>query len=505
MTTHTPRSPIYACVIAAALTINNGCEWGESSPADSIEQFLPPCLKHAPGEPTGKLKRHDIKLGFMGRFTLGDLNSDRQPEFVVANRERVAAYDLCGHQIWSQPADTNWDYPRHYFWNWTSYGIIGDADGDGDSEYLHIGSDWRTVYIRDGLTGEVKDKIYLPSGQWMYVLLAQRPGEDGETATRIIATSVAYHTDVRVAAYDIRSGQSELEWSYHGPTSRVGTFAYAPPQVADLDAEDGDEVIFGTVALSGSGDELWAYNTWPLGHGGMHTQNTRDVDPDAPGLESVISVYQPREKQNPALISYSNHSRPGEYWRVSSPHKNKHPHQHTVGDFHLASPGLEIIARNGNGFDHWMVNAKGRVIRPNLRIDPGWRGSGEIVAGVEWDERPGTELLYIERHVSREMKPRLVVTSTHTNQRLTPVFSGGSGAPIDWYGATKNPNSINGPYEGGAHPVDIFGDGREEVITWGSGKISIFYNSGNAGVPKRWGRASYMKRKKLWCSVYNPR
>jgi hypothetical protein len=467
---------------------------GATGTGDAEERFVPECLGHTLEQAPGSLKRHDIELDFMGRFTLGDLNSDGLPEFVVANRKRIAAYDVCGNRLWSRPADTNWDYPRHYFWNWTSYGFIGDADGDGANEYLHIGADWRTVYVREGLTGEVKRKILLPPGQWMYVLLAQRGGEEGETGTRVIATNAAYHSDIYVAAYDARSSRTQLEWSYHGPKSRVGTFAYAPPQAVNLDAEDGDELIFGTVALSESGEELWAYNTWPLGHGGMHTQNTLDIDPDAPGLESVISIYQPRKRRYPALISYSNESRPNEHWRTSSPHKNKHPHQHTVGDFDTSSPGLEIVARNGNGFDHWMVNAKGKIIRPNLRIDPGWQRSGEIVVGVEWDDRPGTELLYIERHVSRAEKPRLVVTSTHTNRRLTPVFHGGDGGPIDWYGVTKNPYSINGPYEGGAHPVDVFGDGREEIVAWGAGKISIFYNSGHAGVPKRWGDASYMKQ-----------
>jgi hypothetical protein len=441
----------------------------------------------------------------MGRFTIGDLNADGSPEFVVSNRERIGAYDLCGRMLWNRAASTNWDYLRHYFWNWTSYGYIGDADGDGESEFLHIGADWRTVFIRDGRSGEVERKIRLPKGIWMYVLLAQREREQGETATRVIVTSVAYHSDVHVLAYDIRSDETVKEWYYHGSKLRVGTFAYAPPQVANLDAKGGDELIFGTVALSETGHELWAYNTWPIGHGGMHTQNTVDIDPDAPGLESVISVYQPRRKNHPSLVSYSNQSRPNENWRTLSPHYNKHPHQHTVGDFAIDSPGLEIIARNGNGFDHWMVNAKGKLIRPNLRVDPGWRRSGEIVVGVEWSAEPGTELLYIERHVSRRMKPRLAVISTHDGRKFTPVFSGGDGGPIEWYGVTMNPFSINGPYEGGAHPVDLFGDGREEIVTWGAGKITVFYNSENANVPKRWGQAAYMKRKKLWCSVYNPR
>jgi len=466
---------------------------------------LPHCLASATEGPADELRRHDIALRFMGRFTVGDLDADGLPEFVVARRDRIAAYDLCGRVLWDREARTNWDYRKHYFWNWTSYGYVGDADGDGDSEYLHIGDDWQTLFVRDGATGEVERRIFLPPGRWMYALLGRRAGEQGNTATRVFAASIAYHVDVEVAAYDIRGTTTTAEWTYHGPKSRVGTFAYAPPQAADLDGAGGDELAFGTLALDESGEELWAYNTWPLGHGGMHTQNVRDIDPAAPGLESVISVYQPRSDDSPALISYSNQSRPNEHWRSFSPDSNRHPHQHTVGDFDPASPGLEIVARNGNGFDHWMVDASGKVLRTDFRVDPGWQRSGELVVAVEWDHEPGTELLYIERHVARHMKPRLAVVSPQEHRRVTPVFSGGSGEPIDWYGITRNPYSINGPYEGAAHPVDLFGDGREEIVTWGADRITIYYNSGHAGVPRRWGEAAYMQRKKLWCSVYNPR
>ena len=53
--------------------------------------------------------------------------------------------------------------------------------------------------------------------------------------------------------------------------------------------------------------------------------------------------------------------------------------------------------------------------------------------------------------------------------------------------------------------VDLFGDGREEILTWGGNKLTIYYNSGDSGVPRRWGDGDYMQMKKIWCAVYNPR
>jgi hypothetical protein len=135
-------------------------------------------------------------------------------------------------------------------------------------------------------------------------------------------------------------------------------------------------------------------------------------------------------------------------------------------------------------------------------VDPGWSGDGEYVYAIYWDESPATELLYLEGHVNKAWKPRLRVTSVESNSVLTPIFGGGAGS-TGWRGNSKEDNS---PYEGGAHVVDLFGDGREEILTIGGGKISIFYKpSGPKVVKKKWSDSNYRKRKKIWAQAYNPR
>jgi len=162
---------------------------------------------------------------------------------------------------------------------------------------------------------------------------------------------------------------------------------------------------------------------------------------------------------------------------------------------------LEIVARNNNGFNHWLVNAKGETLRQDIRVNPDWSGDGEYVYAIDWDESPATELLYVERHVEKPHKPRLTVTSVESDSVLTPIFSGGVGSAT-WRGVSREDNS---PYEGGAHVADLFGDGREEILTIGGGKISIFYNPNESSVKKKWSEPNYRKRKKIWTQVYNPR
>jgi hypothetical protein len=459
------------------------------------------CLKEIFTGAVGAVKQHDIPLAFTGRVTLGDLNSDGNADFVVSGRDRLAAYDLCGRQLWEQQASTNWDYSVHKYWHLTSYGYIGDADGDGEGEFLHIGDDWKTLYIRNGKTGAIEQQIGLPNRKWMYVLLGRRTGDTGERATRIIVTTTAYNQDVHINAYDVRSGEPKLEWAYFAPHSQVGKYAYVTPQVADIDGNGGDEILFATLALSEQGEQEWIYNTSAMSAGGIHMLTVKDIDPELPGLETVVSIYGPHKGQ-PSLVSYSNATKPKENWRAHSPDTDKHPHQHTVGDFDIASPGLETLARNNNGFRHWMVDYRGQVLRENWRIDPGWTRRGEYVQAIEWDEHPGTEVLYLERHVFGFDRPRMRIISPITDSPVTPIFAGGAQNNSNWIGDTWF--GFN-PFEAGGHVVDVIGDGREEILTWGNNKISLFFNSGDADVPRRWGNADYMQIKKLFCALYNPR
>ncbi len=462
---------------------------------------VPNCLVDKFNDEPGKVKRHDIPIKFTGRISFGDLNADDNVDFVISGPNRLVAYDLCGKVLWDHKASTNWYYDKHKYWYMTSYGYVGDVDLDGIGEFAHIGEDWRTLFIRNGETGEIKHELSLPDQKWMYVVLGRRAGETAGQASRVFVVTPALHQGMQINAYDFRADEPRLEWSYQLPFSMAGTFAYLTPQAANLDGKDGDELLFAGLALDESGQPIWLYNASSMGVGGMHMLSVKDIDPALPGLETVISIYAPH-RGKPSLVSFANANRAEENWRSFSPHKERHPHQHTIADFNPDLPGLETLARNNNGFDHWMADRRGNVIRRNWRVDPGWNWRGEYVQGIDWDHNSGSEVLYVERHVGGYRQPRLRIVSPISDSAVTPIFTARSDQKSKFLG--KQWFRFN-PFEASAHVVDLIGDGREEVLTWGNNKITIFYNSGNMNVPKRWGNDDYMQIKKLFCPLYNPR
>ena len=491
----------------------------KDKPAHQLE-----CLSGLFNGETGILKTHEIALAFTGRITVGDLDADDHPDFVVSNRDKIAAYDLCGNRLWQVEADTNWDHTNHVYWNWTSYGYIGDADGDGSSEFLHIGADWQTLYVRHGVSGAIKHAIDLGEDvKWMYVLLGNRQDEAADLTTRIFVVGLPGNKNIK--AIDIRGESPLTEWIYSQPRLQN---AYMPPIAANIDAIGGDEILHSTTAVDENGMQIWRHDFSRFSVlGAAHTLTVKDIDPGKPGLETVFSVYGPK-KNMPSIISYA-HEKPNVInWRAFSPYRNRHAHQHTVGEFDLNETGLETLARNGDGINHWLLSSQGKLLARKFRVPgkmlPGDWNSGELVQGIEWDEKPGTEVLYTERHVKFREIPRLVVTSTtRPIELITRFFHGGiditrkdsdpalADAPDpsfrSWFGYVDRESKYDndGPYEGAAHAIDLFGDGREEILTWGAKKILIYYNSGNTSVKRRWGEAQYMKIKKLWVNVYNPR
>ena len=210
----------------------------------------PDCLGELAAE--GSVAKKQFPITFDGRLSIGDLDWDGSPDIVVSNRDKLAAYDLCGNTRWQVQANTNWDYPGHYFWNWTSYGYIENG------HFLHIGADWKSLYVRDGKTGAVSERIPLPEGQWMYALA------DGDTA---YVFTPSYYEDIAIAAVETKSGK--VIWVYRINKERAGLFAYMPPILFD------DRIAFGTTTLDKGGKELRIFNDTNSGLGGFHTLTVR--------------------------------------------------------------------------------------------------------------------------------------------------------------------------------------------------------------------------------------
>lgn len=492
---------LFVCSIALFAACNGAVAQTQSN--------MPECLVGAFEGPTGEVQAHAFKINFNGRPAIGDLDNDGWPDYVISSRNRIAAYDVCGNTFWDIKADTNWDYPKHSFWNYTTYGYIGDADGDGKAEFLHIGSDWRTLFIRDGRTGGLKYRVDLPGDeQWMYVVLARRADDRNGAATRIVAASASCDPTVSVISIDMRADSPKVEWYQRKAVHGQGMFMYPPPQTANLDGVGGDEIFHGTLALDQEGGFIWlADANSRTGNRGIHAFTVRDIDPTTAGLEAVYSLYGP-PSGHPSIIAYGYDSAQNEIWAAHSPHANRHPHQHAVGDFFPQARGLETVVRNSDGYNHWIINSQGKLLRQGWRVHPGWEGDGEYVQAIEWDDTTGTEILYVERHMSvvssQAVRPRLRVVSPLNDRPLTPIFGGGMMEdPQAWVGQSNQANF--NPYEAAVLVVDLFNDGREELFTWGGNRITIFYNSGKTPAPRKWQDQDYRMLKKLSCPLYSPR
>ncbi len=479
--------------------------------ASSVDSSADPiaCLDHLFDGTPGDARELNIPIDFNGRPTIGDLNGDGVPDLVMSSRNRIAAYTVCGHKLWDVEASTNWDFSAHYFWNYTTYGYVGDADGDGQAEFLHIGADWTSLYVRNGANGQIENTISLPAGTtWMYVFLARRADDSGQASTRVVVSGPGYADTFAFASYDLRSGTpgGVGEWFFSAPMGTAKS-VYLTPQAANLDGEPGDELFYGTLALSGNKDVIWLFNVGSMSMlSAIHAATVTDIDPNRPGLECVYSIYGPNAGQ-PSLVTFANQTS-NAIWFAYSPSSELHPHEHAVADFIPSSPGLETLARNNNGLDHWMVDSAGQVIRQNWRIYPGWDGSGEYVQAIYWDSNPGAEVLYLERHTGDDgvhaIRSRMVIISVPLERVLTHHLAGGIMEDTRGWTGVSNQAYFN-PYEAAGIVADLIGDGREEVLTWGNSKFTIYYNSGNKGVPKRWGNMDYELLKKISNPLYSPR
>lgn len=82
---------------------------------------------------------------------------------------------------------------------------------------------------------------------------------------------------------------------------------------------------------------------------GLHAETVKDLDSSRAGLEAIFSLYSP-VKNYPSLLAYGYTTGTNRLFTTQSPHPQKHPHQHTVGDFDPNSYGLEVLVRNNDGF-----------------------------------------------------------------------------------------------------------------------------------------------------------
>lgn len=272
---------------------------------------------------------------YAGDTTVGDLDGDGEYELVVmwspsngkdnsqagyTGNVYVDAYRLDGTRLWRISMGPNIRAGAHYtqmvVFDLDSDGraeimlktadgtvdgagtVIGDPDADyrNSGGYVLTGPEFLTVF--DGETGAAVDTVaYDPPrgdvGAWgdtygnrVDRFLAGVAYLDGEHPSAIF--SRGYYTRTVVATYDFDGTSLTQRWVFD---SDVAGDQYRGQgnhnlSVADVDGDQKDEIVFGSMTLDDDGTVLYSTG---LGHGdAMHVS---DLIPSRPGLE-VFAVHE---------------------------------------------------------------------------------------------------------------------------------------------------------------------------------------------------------------------
>jgi uncharacterized protein YjdB len=243
--------------------------------------------------------------------------------------------------------------------------VLGDPDADyrNTSGYVLSGPEFLTVF--DGLTGRAMATVdYDPPrgrvsdwgdsyGNRVDRFLAAVAYLDGEHPSIVMARG--YYTRSVLVAYNWRGGQLTKLWKFD--SNDPGNSSYAGQgnhnlNVADVDGDGKDEIIYGAATIDHDGKGL--YNT-RLGHGdAMHVS---DLDPASPGLE-VFKVSE--SVPNTAGIAMWDAATGELLWNVAT---NYDVGRGTAGDVDPRYPGAEAWASGTAG---GLFSAKGERISSKM-------------------------------------------------------------------------------------------------------------------------------------------
>jgi rhamnogalacturonan endolyase len=402
--------------------------------------------------------------------SVGDLDGDGQYEFVVKwdpsnskdNSQSgytgdvyVDAYELTGARLWRIDLGRNIRAGQHY----TQFQVY-DYNGDGRAEvamktadgtvdgtghvigsssndyrnsagYVLSGPEYLTVF--NGQTGAAVSTVnYDPPrgtvsswgdsyGNRVDRFLAGTAYLDGSHPSLI--ESRGYYTRTVITAWDWNGGQLTQRWKFDSNSagSQYTDEGNHQLEIADVDGDGRDEIVFGAMAIDDNGQPLWNTN---LHHG--DAMDLADLDPSRPGLEE-FKVDEDTSK--PA--GWMADARTGQLlWQFPSCGCDNG--RGRSDDVWAGSPGAESWSSATSG----LYDPKGQQVSSRRP------GSDNFL--VWWDADPVRELLD-DTHIDKY--------GTGGDTRLLT----GSGVASD-----------NGTKAVPALSADLFGDWREEVV-WRTG------------------------------------
>lgn len=372
------------------------------------------------------LREYDVRDCHTVKFGL--LSTDQRIGFVTFSRDWSArAYDHDGRELWRYDAPPLTELMKNRG-SFEPPGVVWDLDRDGRGEVIH----WRYVdgesrlVLADGETGEVKCSTEFPStapdacNNYRIAVARLRPGYPQD----IIVLTDSGGT-ISVSAYD---DELRLLWRHTEMRKKDNLGHYIYPW--DINGDGLDEVLVGALALGSDGAVLWNRLE---DDNNDHIDSMRFADIDDDGHDELIAVYS-------GLGVYAIEAQTGEtIWSGPA----EHAQQLEVGRFLADVPGVHIAAgaRIYSSGKHYLYSqiywydAQGRLIKkwPATSLN----GNPDLAKG-DW-AGDGRDTCFWYRF------------------RIEPDGTGKLLFPDQMY-----------------HVFDFTGDGADNVVTLGAGRLRVY-------------------------------